>query len=630
MELTKEIHTMIVWSKASNVIPEVKNKIVANFNLLSQIEVHWSKEQFLDNLKVFYSHSQKHRSEYDYNKLLTKKMEHCGDGAFTLFIYEDSNPEYDFRVTSSGNRNVNINVFDCKKELRDRIGGGHKIHASDNTFESNKDLVLLLGLNIEDLQHQKSEDKLQQPVIQNNCIGVDGYDNIEQFFYVLNNSMEYCVIRNYECLPKEYTIEGHGDIDLLVEDLNYIKYLTLAKNYYPELEHRVHYGIIIANELVPFDFRFVGDNYYDTNWQNQILKTSVVFNSMVRVPNTINYFYSLLYHAYVQKSVVKADYFERLNEMSQTLNVAYKTDFSLDKIKTILDEFMAENNYNYTTPQDDTVYFNEFFLNFDASRVEQFGTLISTQQARLNNEVLFTEVYDKGSEIIKFGSELIVRNEIKFLNLLKDSNWVPQVNNFSLEPNNYFVSLEKIKGVQLNVAVQNPLFWKKKNVISFLSQCIEFNSVLIEHQVMHRDIRAENILVNFDDKNNIQLKLIDFGWSVLFSDLKKVLNPIGLGGKYKYAEGQYSDIFSTVKLINYIFKQFQFHKQFINDFDFKPEEYHTPKTLKIKFESLSKTDLTKKIHFSLKEKLLLWAKQDIFVFRILIKIKRALKITISN
>lgn len=630
MDLTKEIHTLIVWSKASQVVPDVEMMLKDKFNLLSQFEICWSKDKFLDNLKIFYSHSQKHCSEVEYDNILARKIEHCGDEPFTLFIYEDDNPFYDYRITSSGNRKVNTNVFDCKKELRQGLGGGHKIHASDNIFESNKDLTLLLGINIQDFLIQQLKIKQNKAVLNQNCIGVDGYENIEQLFYVLNNSIKYCVLRNYECLPKEYTIEGHGDIDLLVEDLNYIKYLTLAKSYYPDLNYRVHYGINISNKLIPFDFRYVGDDYYDINWQNQILNNLVLYNSLVKVPNTINYFYTLLYHAYVQKSAVKADYFERLDNMSKELDMTYKSDLSLDKIKEKLDEFMIQNSFNYTIPKDKTVYFNQLFLNFDNSRVNRFGKLISSQQARLDDAVLFTEVYDNGTEIIKFGSELIIRNEIKFLTILKDSSLTPEVYSTNLEPNNYFLKTEKIKGVPLNQAIENSLFWTKKNVISFLSQCALFNKVLIDHGILHRDIKPENILVGFNNKKEIEIKLIDFGWSTLIAEMNNTSNPLHLGSKYKYAEGHFSDLYSTMKILDEIFKGFQFRVNIKNGFCFKPNAYGDVTTLKLNFIRINNSLLNSEISLSFRDVALLTIIRNKLLFGVLLKIKRILRIKVNN
>lgn len=625
MDLTKEIHTLIVWSKASQVVPDVEMMLKDKFNLLSQFEICWSKDKFLDNLKIFYSHSQKHCSEVEYDNILARKIEHCGDEPFTFFIYEDDNPFYDYRITSSGNRKVNTNVFDFKKELRQGLGGGHKIHASDNIFESNKDLTLLLGINIQDFLIQQLKIKQNKTVLNQNCIGVDGYENIEQLFYVLNNSIKYCVLRNYECLPKEYTIEGHGDIDLLVEDLNYIKYLTLAKSYYPDLNYRVHYGINISNKLIPFDFRYVGDDYYDINWQNQILNNLDLYNSLVKVPNTINYFYTLLYHAYVQKKIVKADYFERLTRMSKALNIGYDTSFSLDKIKVVLDKFMIRNNFEYTTPKDRTVYFNQFFLNFNASRVKRFGKLISTQQARLDDTFLFTEVYDNGSEITKFGSELIIRNEIEFLERLKQSNIVPKIFRYSEELNNYFIVMEKLKGVQLNEAVENPKFWNKRNIESFFTQCINFNKILFESDIMHRDIRPENILIHFNETNEIEVKLIDFGWATKISAIKNALNPVGLGDKYKFSEGKYSDLYSTGKVLQSVFKGFSFESNIIEILNLKPNDYYLQSFEKRKGEiQIRLRTLTQNMLF--RDYLFLLILRNRMVFDFLIKIKRAFKI----
>lgn len=624
MELVEEIHTMIIWSNISDKKEAIRKKLVKKFNLISQLEILWDKDKFLDNLKVFYSHSQKHISEEEYESLLFGKINHCGNESFTLFVFEDIKPVYDRRSTSSGKRNVNTNVFDFKKELREKLGGGHQVHASDNTFESNKDLTLILGLNTRDFILNKLKYTQVNKAINQNCAGVGGYRSIEHFFYILNNTISYCVIRNFECLPKEYNIEGHGDIDLLVEDLNYIKYLTLAKSYYPDLDYRVHYGINISNELVPFDFRFVGDDYYDISWQKNILNNLEIFRSLVKVPNTTHYFYSLLYHAYVQKREVSIDYFERLKNMSQELGLNYNETFSSDKIKAILDKFMIKNNFNYTLPTDKTVYSNQLFLRTDSSKIDRFGELISAQLTRFEDQVLSSEVYDSGTEITKFGSDIIIKNEIKFLTILKESNLVPNIYNTSRENNNFFVTMEKINGAQLIDAINNPLFWNKKNIISFVSQCLLFNKVLIDNNIMHRDIRPENIIVNFNIKKEIEVKLIDFGWSVLISERKTASNPIGLGSDYRYSHGNYSDLYSTKNILNMVFKDFHFKNKLIKLFDFKPNEYDDIEKIKLDLIESELFILNNKFKINFKDFSHLMLKNDNGVFKILFKIKRSL------
>ena len=75
--------------------------------------------------------------------------------------------------------------------------------------------------------------------------------------------------------------------------------------------------------------------------------------------------------------------------------------------------------------------------------------MISAQLTRFEDQVLSTEVYDSGTEITKFGSDIIIKNEIKFLTVLKESNWVPNIYNISTENNNFYVTMEKIRGSNL-------------------------------------------------------------------------------------------------------------------------------------------------------------------------------------
>ena len=46
---------------------------------------------------------------------------------------------------------------------------------------------------------------------------------------MLNNSINYLVLRNHEEFPYNFNLKGHDDIDLLVENLNATVYLTNAK-----------------------------------------------------------------------------------------------------------------------------------------------------------------------------------------------------------------------------------------------------------------------------------------------------------------------------------------------------------------------------------------------------------------
>ena len=59
--------------------------------------------------------------------------------------------------------------------------------------------------------------------------GTDSWDSLQELFYVMNATVDYVVLRNFECLPEAYTLRGHGDIDLLVHDYDEAVRITCAK-----------------------------------------------------------------------------------------------------------------------------------------------------------------------------------------------------------------------------------------------------------------------------------------------------------------------------------------------------------------------------------------------------------------
>ena len=137
-----EIHLFILWENARVLQDRIIDDIKENFELLDIIEIRWDEEYFAHNLKCFYGVNLPKNS---------KKEQHCGNGSFLLLIVRDIEPLYRRRRTSSGSKIVNVNLFDSKEMYRKWLGGGHKVHASNDVEESNHDLKLLLGYNTEEI-----------------------------------------------------------------------------------------------------------------------------------------------------------------------------------------------------------------------------------------------------------------------------------------------------------------------------------------------------------------------------------------------------------------------------------------------------------------------------------------------
>lgn len=566
-----EIHTLIVWSKAIDHIDAVEGKIREKFNLLANIEIAWEKEKFLDNLHPFYAHSQKHLGAEAYKDLLVGKIEHCGDEPFQLFVFKDQKPEYAYRETSSGLRSVNINIFDLKAELRMLTEGGHKIHASDNTFESNKDLTILLGQNTEDFL-QNLEDWRKVKKITTNCLGVGGFTNITELFYLLNNSIDYVVLRNFDCLPDEYTLEGHGDIDLLVENLNYILYLTGAKAVFPNEKYRVHHIIKINGTEIPFDFRYVGDNYYDRKWQEDILYNKAAHHSLIPVPNPVNHFFSLLYHAYVHKFEVSTDYHGRLHGLGEETGVHYSAQMTKQEVKELLDNFLDKKQYRYSVPVDRSVFYNTDFLSL-GTKPGEYGKLISTQVARLGDKSLITEVfYDaEKNRIYKICPEPIASNEIRGLTLLNDTGVAPKLLGITRKDEVTVIEMEYLEGVPLSELFKDGNFWKFRHIKKLINDTVKILEVLISKDILHRDIKPDNFLIQ-KVGNFYELKIIDFGWSCKYG-CNDAITPQDLGEVWKRDNQSYSDIHSSYMVLNELLFRLPtitaFISRLLNDIDAK-------------------------------------------------------------
>ena len=531
------IHLLIIWSNALEKKDEILHDINESFSVLKVIKVHWDKDLFLKNLIVFYAHSQRHLNEAQYIKLLKGKMQHCGNSDFIFVIFEDKSPLMENRKTSSGFALVNSNVFNKKEKYRELTGGGHKIHTSNDEWETNKDLTVLFGKNTHDFLKWIKEEEFD--TYSQNCVGVNGFVSIRQLFYLLNNTIKYCVLRNHECLPDQYHVEGHGDIDLLVENKNYIKYLTLAHDVH-HLPYRVYHTIRIANKDVPFDFRYVGDWYYDKRWEQEILENRQLISKGFYVPNDEDQFYTLLYHAYIQKKAVADDYINKLSFYASKISVNYIP--SVSNSVHLLDSFLKRNKFEYVRPTDKTVFFNPNSLNL-SNYAYRHGKLVSTNcQDEKSTVPYFSFVFKKENSYYKLGTDFLINNEVRFLKELSNYDCFPHIIDYGLGEDGSYLETKSITGNSFAV-----FFSKKKHMTieyihSFISETVKILRILTKKGIIHRDFIGQNLIIKESNKG-CKVSLIDFGWAIKKSEYDDCLRPDLLGIRFAPKEG-YSDFYT--------------------------------------------------------------------------------------
>ena len=171
------------------------------------------------------------------------------------------------------------------------------------------------------------------------------WKSLNEFFRILNENTNYLVLRNYEDFEDGLIVVQHPDIDILCSDRdNLLKYACSESRV--NKSDKIHRHILIEGKLVDLDIRHVGDGYYDARWEQKMLGNKILYNGMCYVMDPENYYYSLLYHALIQKKVISNDYKKRLAGMASELDFSIKSPLSI----STLESYMKRKGYKYTYP----------------------------------------------------------------------------------------------------------------------------------------------------------------------------------------------------------------------------------------------------------------------------------------
>ncbi|HRF28127.1 MAG TPA: hypothetical protein PL051_00590 [Candidatus Saccharibacteria bacterium] len=345
-----EVHLFILWEKARTHEKEILQDIKEKFSIVRIYEVTWSKEAFSNNLSRFYGAKLPPNSN---------KEQHCGTGPFLAVIVEDTDPVYETHTTTKGDQHVNTKLFTSKALHREWTGGGHRVHGSNTVVEADQNLTLLFGKTGNQLLREVGSKRNDTYLpLAKNLEGYDGWQSLEHLLTVLNSTTPYVVLRNFDSFPHDYYAKDHGDIDLLVADYAEARYLLNATPVF-KADHRVHFSARIANDEVRFDIRSVGDGYYDTAWQQEILESRVLNAKGFYTPSADNYVYSLLYHALVHKPAVAGDYAKKLFLTAKNIGLSLGSkEFDTSVASKALVNFLLDKGYIFTQPRDKSVYVN--------------------------------------------------------------------------------------------------------------------------------------------------------------------------------------------------------------------------------------------------------------------------------
>lgn len=198
-----------------------------------------------------------------------------------------------------------------------------------------------------------------------NLAGVSGWENFHEMFKVANFCSNWLVLRNAEYLPDNFW-GNDKDIDVLCDELP--QFLS-AVNATKKANGVANYEVTVESKIVDVDARYVGDEYYDRLWQQNMLLNKMYDGEVPRL-NLENYFFSLLYHARIHKKSVKPIYIPRLLDMAQKLGLECdESIFGNNKLCAhFLDSYFEQNHYLMTFPLDYACYEN---INKDVTQYVQ-------------------------------------------------------------------------------------------------------------------------------------------------------------------------------------------------------------------------------------------------------------------
>ena len=341
---TPEGHLLVFWRWPADGLENILDRIRERFEINRVVHLYWTEERIVDNFQRFYAMISGHAYQ---------KFTEAGVLPFLLVLVTDHNPVYEYRIAAgSGFKKVNVHSFDLKQALRRQ--GRTSLHTTNTPREFRRDLMYLMGQGAPNYHPPPWDGKIEE--IHRDVIGADGWRSLAEVFSVLNEAVDYVVLRNFEKLPDEHRYGKHGDIDLLVEDVDAGNRAASILN----KERRGH--TMVAGKKVYFDFRSVEDFYYDPEWCRRILRDKVMIRGFY-APNMENYFFSLLYHGHVQKPKIAEDYIPRLMAMSKQIGLDWITPEMLTdpgKAATILGDWLKGNGFYLTRPNGCPQYNSEF------------------------------------------------------------------------------------------------------------------------------------------------------------------------------------------------------------------------------------------------------------------------------
>jgi len=544
-----EIHLIVLWEKARVAEERILADIPKHVEVVRTLELEWPGDA-ATAFQEFYG---------TYLPSPERKVRDAGAGKFLCVVVRDKRCRYAFRRTERGMERLNELVYQMKRRYREWIGGSHIVHASNSVEEARHDLWLLTSIPYEDWQSGAHAAKSPRTIP-----GRGRWESLRDAFETLNRTMSYVVLRGYDHLPDNYVRERDTDIDVLCEDCRNAAWILHARKVYPHLPYRPHYEIDVAGSHVRLDLRYIGDGYYCEAWERDILKRRVKNERGFYTPGEEDALPSLAYHALLQKKVATPNLCKALR------TIEGKGEASAAGLLDMLGRFMSERGYRASKPKDTTVYFNAV-LDARADLASEARDLIGVEGLSAAKpprsipawhatlpKFAFTGTLDGELRRVEYSPRKSDTFDTQFRSMqafylacpehaLRPVTW-------RMAPSGAYLVSELADGETLADLMSREGGVVGKTADAVARAFVEISDGLRKADVVHRDVRPENVLVTRDGR----IVLTGFDMAILRKGYKKEKKFVrkhframmeGLGEDYVFEPGKWEDVKSLLKIL---------------------------------------------------------------------------------
>lgn len=485
--MSSEIHLFIIWEKGRCYQEKILTDIAQHFTILKQYEITWTPSLVESNFTRFCGTRLGNNLQF--------KIANCGIGDFLVIVVRDENPIYEKRSTFHGTANVNVKMFEAKQRYREWTGGGIRVHATDDMVETNHDLTLLTGKNVNDFLSTNSNSNLEK--LNSDLVGASVWNTIEELFYVLNNTVHYAVMSGVSKLTKDAS-ETLETTDIITDDRD--NFLIILNS--PILSSEIHKSktnVQIGENTYILNIWNGGWNanlFFDPQWSRNMINSAILCNG-IKILNPRNDFYRRLYSSLIHKGYIADGYLPELQR--------YKSEFELIEKdwNKILVDFLKENYYEIPKPDKKKPL---ILTNPDiAQYAMRFGVCTEIKRNKENSIAYFK----KKDTIVKKGPQSIIGNEQSILKQIGDGMVFPKLIDSGTEGENCWIELSYIKGIDLGTYMANRRrvtlediknLWV--SILDILEQLQKFGVAfnhLSESDIIIKESSSQVAFVNFED-----------------------------------------------------------------------------------------------------------------------------------